>query len=429
MTDAPIENTDRALEDDAFLPGGSDPGLTPFAELSRLMVVGIDVGNDNAVSYVCQDAPNGPWAGSWTAISDTAYLVLGTGVTTDGRVALAAQTRDTPTVHYIDEAPQGPGGGQRWNMAIDLGLPPGVDGLVQLVMGRDADGRISIFGVDGSTGNVWWIFENPDKIVDQTEEITPPGASEPITVHVKVAEPPDQPFGDWIQLPGAAISRLTLANNADGRIVLIGTGQEETARSVYVTQMKGGTTLTPGQWTDWTRIDTPASGPALSQPTAMVDLEGMLNIFMVCNHNQVAQIRQVQPGSAHWSRWVRPGMVDTDLVAVTAAVDGDGHILLMAIDQNKGLHANMQVDAVFQQWSSWRKIGIAPGFGEMGMDYNSDGRLTYFQGDGTDDSLHILSQFTLDSTSWDASFTTLTPAQTQIFTYGVVRDLTPPGTG
>ena len=60
----------------------------------------------------------------------------------------------------------------------------------------------------------------------------------------------------------------------------------------------------------------------------------------------------------------------------------------------------------------------------MATDYNADGVLSFFTTNTKDDSLHMLTQADLDSTSWDAGFTLL--ATGGMFTYGVVRDLTPP---
>ena len=163
MSDA--VRTEIELEEGAFLPSG-EPVLTPFAEISRLMLLGIDANQGNKILWTAQTRPNGPWNTIYEPVNDNAYIVLGTGLTMDGRVAIAAVTNASPaTVHYNDEAPQAAGGAQRWNAPVDLGLPEGLEGLVQIAMQRDADGRIEIFGVDGVTGSVWWKYQNPDKIV------------------------------------------------------------------------------------------------------------------------------------------------------------------------------------------------------------------------------------------------------------------------
>jgi hypothetical protein len=423
MTEAP--RTEIELEEGAFLPG-PDRGMTPFAELSRLMVVAADMSSDKLV-WKAQSEPNGPWGDDWTPVSDTDYGVFAAGSTTDGRVAIAAQTRTAPkAVHYIDEQADNVGAIQNWNPPVDLGLPPQVEELTQLCMTRDADGRIAIFGVDGQSGTVWWIFQNPDKIVDKTEHVVPPGQKEPIIVHVQIAEPPDEAWSSWSPLSGAHIARITVANNADGRILVAGTGQDPSSTAVYVNQETDPLTLTPAQWSGWTRIDTPASGTSLgaTPPSAVLDPEGAVNIFMIGDFSEVVQLRQDPPGSSTWAEWVRPGMTGQVLVNVASAFDGHGHIVLAAIDENRGLHANYQIDALHQTWTGWQKIGVVPDFGRIVMDYNSDGRLTCFQGLSKTDGLAIISQVTPDSTSWSAGWTSL--ASSNIASFQVVRDLTPP---
>lgn len=421
MTDAP---TDAISSQDDNNPAVVDASPPPFFELSRLMVVAIDSDQDNKLVWKAQEEPNGIWGGAWTPINDNAYLLLGTGSTTDGRVAMVAQTRENQTVHYIDEAEQGPNGEQRWNAPVDLGLPDGNTPFVQLVMTRDADGRIEIFGVDGQAGKTWWIYQNPPKIVEKTEKIIPPGQTEPIEVHVMVPEPPDKPWSDWQSLPGVGAGRLSIGNNADGRIVLVATGQEPDGKLVYVTQQKVAKALAPDDWTEWTRIDTPVTGPAADQPSVALDSDGTVNIFMVCQYAQIAQLRQSTPGALSWGSWIRPGMTDKNLVNQTSAIDGDGHLILLAVDEDQGLQANFQESALFQVWTGWRKIGVTPGFGLLGTDYNADGRVSFFITNNKNNSLHMLTQSVLNSTSWDAGFSLL--ADQGLFTYGVVRDLTPP---
>ncbi|MGJ8570398.1 MAG: hypothetical protein ACSHXI_06835 [Hoeflea sp.] len=416
--------TEIDLHEDAILPA-NNPEITPFAELSRLMVIGIDSNQDNHLLWTAQTAPNGPWSGTWDTINTTPYIVLGTGCTLDGRVAMAAQTKSSPvTVHYIDEAADQPDNVERWNAPVDLGMPDGLAGFVQLEMTRDADGRIEIFGVDDSGGNVWWIYQNPPKIVDKTEQVTPPGAKEPITVHVKVAEPPDTPWSDWMPLPGQQISRLTVTNNADGRILVVTMGQQPEKRSVYVNQQKTGTALSATDWTGWVRIDNASSGGAGALPTAALDRQGAVNIFMIGSLSEVVQIRQQPPGGDAWTEWVRPGMTGSVLFNVTSAIDGDGHISLIAVGEQAQLFYKQQTSSLTQQWSGWEQVGKIEDFGAIAMDYNADGRLTYFQSWSKTNQLHIVSQFVPDSTSWSAGWTML--ADNGIFTYGIVRDLTPP---
>lgn len=402
-------------------------GLTPFAELSRLMMLGIASGN-NQIVWTAQAAPNGPWSGTLAPVTtDHAYILLGTGATVDGRVAMAALTAGSPAeVHYIDEAlEQDPGGAERWNAPVSLGIPSGVAGFEQIVMGRDPSGRIEVFGVDANAGTVWWCYQNPLQIVEKTEWVTPPGSDEPIEVTVQTYEPPATPWSSWIALSSDDdIARISLVNDASGRIMLLAIGRNPSITPVYVNAQTELQALTVGDWTGWTRIDDAASGTAHSIPCGVLDATGAVNIFMVGDQNEVVQLRQALPDQPGWSEWTRPGMTGTPLVNVTAGFDGEGLIMLVAIDENKGVWANLQTAVPTQRWNGWQKVATAPGFGLAAMDYNSDGRLSYFQADSGPDSVSLISQTALNSTTWSAGWTQI--AASGIFTYGIVRDLTPP---
>ena len=422
MTDA--QTIEINTDDDVFSPEPDTVTLTPFAELSRLMAIGLNVSDGNKLVWKAQTAPNMAWGPNWTPINNNAYGILGGGSTNDGRVAVVAQTEDCRAVHFITEDENNTGKDERWNPPVDLGMPDGLAGFVQLEMTRDAGGRVEIFGVDDSGGNVWWIYQNPPRIVEKTEQITPPGQTEPITVYVQVAEPPLKPWSKWMPLPGEHVSRITVANNADGRVILFATGQDPQARAVYRNEQRQPMTLQPDQWTGWKRMDDAASGTAGSQPVAVLDTQGAVNLFMIGNYAEVVQTYQASAGSEIWAPWSRPGMIGTSQVNAVAGIDGDGHISLLALDENLHLSANQQIDAERQQWNGWQRIAVAPDFGALELDYNADGRLTLFRGGGRSDSITILSQVRLDSTSWDAGWTTL--AESGISRYAVVRDLTPP---
>lgn len=422
MTEAP--RTEIDVGDDAIFPL-PDEDVTPFSEFSRLMVIGIDVGDNNRLVWKAQIAPNGPWGAEWNTVNDQSYDAMGGGSTTDGRVAIVAQTSDHGSVHYITEDESNIGQIQRWNPPVNLGMPDGLAGFVQLAMIRDAGGRVEIFGLDDSGGNVWWIYENPPRIVETTEQVVPPGETEPITVHVQVEEPPQTPWSRWQPLPGEHVSSITLANNADGRVILFALGQDPAARAVYRNEQRLPTTLEPTQWTGWTRMDDTASGSAGSVPVAVLDTQGAVNLFMIGQYAEPVQTFQDPPGSGNWAPWTRPGMLGAIQLDLAAGIDGDGHLSLMSVDENRHLSANQQTDAATQQWNGWQRINVAPDFGAVAVDYNSDGRLTFFRGGGRSNSVTLLSQISLDSTSWDAGWTTL--AGDGISRYAVVRDLTPPG--
>ena len=160
MTEAP--RTEIELEEDTALPG-AERSETPFAELSRLMVVGIDGDIGNTLAWRAQVSPNGPWSSDWTAVTDGSYATLGAGLTADGRVAIAAERQDHTAIDFIDEAGDGAGPVQSWNAPVSLGMPTGVSQIHQICLIGDAAGRISVFAL-ASTGDLWWIQQNPDTV-------------------------------------------------------------------------------------------------------------------------------------------------------------------------------------------------------------------------------------------------------------------------
>ena len=156
----------------------------------------------------------------------------------------------------------------------------------------------------------------------------------------------------------------------------------------------------------------------------VLDDTGAINIFMVSSDNEVTQLRQTVPDEEGWSEWTKPGMTDTTLINVTSGFDGDGLIMLVAVAQDGGIWANLQTHVAGQRWNGWQKIATASGFGLAAMDYNSDGRLSYFLGASQNNSVSVISQTALNSTTWGAGWSQI--ASSGIFTYGIVRDLTPP---
>jgi hypothetical protein len=175
----------------------------PFFELSQLMAVAVFAGG--ALKYRSQAHPNGPWSDDWAAIGTTKYGAMGAGITRDGRVAIAAQTT-SGAVEYIAEAKCEKGGGPKapkkggtvWGRPVDLGAPRG--SLTQIRLGRSGDGRVQIVALD-SNFSVWWIAQNPDRLVEKTIKVKPPGTKEEITITVQELAPPEKPWTDWVKLP------------------------------------------------------------------------------------------------------------------------------------------------------------------------------------------------------------------------------------
>ncbi|MEM7497422.1 MAG: hypothetical protein AAF371_05440 [Pseudomonadota bacterium] len=419
MADA--EMSERETEDPEALVRDPLAGEA-FFERSRLMVVAIDKADGGGLKWKAQVAPSGPWGNTWIPIGDGSYVSLAGGATCDGRVALAALPSDGGGLRFIVEATEKARDAKRWDAPVDLDLPPGVTGFSDIAMIRDAGGRIEIFAVDAEAGRIWWIFENPPRVVEKTEEVIPPGQTKPITVHVHVPAPPLTPWSDW-QSFGEPVSHISVTSLADDRIALFANGYGAAAGAVYRSQQTKAVATEPSDWAPFVNMDDAASGPAASAPVAALDREGALNLFVIGADGQVIQRRQTPPGSETWGPWIRPGMAAARMTMLAAGIGGTGAVTLIAADAEGTLYANQQINARHQQWSDWGAIATASGLAGIGTDYTADGGLVVFAAGA---GIRALNQAVPEATSWEAAFTTLSDSFDNLV---VVRDLIPPDPG
>jgi hypothetical protein len=396
-----------------------------FFENSRLMAIAINATNHNLI-YRAQSKPNGPWVTDWAWINNTnQYDVMVAGLARDGRVVALAQVSTTPTVHFYIEAPEDLSSSPAWQAPVNLGLPAGVPGFSQLVTCRGSDGRVNVFGLAKDTGYVWWIFENPDRLIQETKWVTPPGQKEPIEVTVDVEAPPLTPWSNWQQLAPRQLQVMTAANNGDGTIALAGTAFDNATQHIFYTRQKTVDAKVPADWIAW--LDMTQGRLDANSPALRLDPFGSLNVFAIGAESDVVQTHQVPANSDNFPPWANPFMVGGTILEIATGIDGDGHIVAVAQDDQKVIHANTMLDAATQQWSGWQPIATVAYAGPMTLDYNADGRLTLFVREGTGPQrLLCKSQVAFNSSSWEATWTLL--SKSALSRYGIVRDLTPPAT-
>jgi hypothetical protein len=394
-----------------------------FFENSRLMAIAINATNHNLI-YRAQSKPNGPWVTDWAWINNTyQYDAMVAGLARDGRVVVLGQVSATPTVHFYIEALDDVGSSPAWDAPVNLGLPSGVPGFSQLVTCRGNDGRVHVFGIAKDTGNVWWIYENPDRIIQETKKVTPPGQKEPIEVTVNVEAPPLTPWSNWQGLAARQLQVMTAANNGDGTIALAGTAFDNATQHIFYTRQKTVDARQPSDWISW--LDMTQSRLDASSPALRLDQVGSLNVFGIGAGSDVVQTHQVPASSDSFLPWANPFMVGATILEIATGIDGDGHIVAVAQDDQKAIHANTMLDAATQQWSGWQQIATVAYAGPMTLDYNADGRLTLFMREGTGPQrLLCKSQIAFNSSSWEATWTVL--SKSALSRYGIVRDLTPP---
>ncbi|TIX22170.1 hypothetical protein [Mesorhizobium sp.] len=396
------------------------PAGTSFFELSRLMVVAIDSAAGRLIQKA-QTSPNGPWPAAWSIIAPGAWVIMTAGLTKDGRVAVVAQPSGTTNLSFITEDPNQIGPVDKWSAPVSIGAPPGAFSYQKLSMANDADGRIEIFLTDNQ-GRIWWIYQNPDQIVQVQKTITPPGSTTPIVVTVDVLAPPAKPWSDWIQLTGQLVT-VTAIRQGDGRIALFGINSN---LHLYRCQQATAQALKVADWTGWVQIDTTQTGGFIEMAPVIGPL-GATNLFALTQNGQVLHTRQMPAGSDTWTQWATPGYTRASNLTLAAGIQGDGDIVLAASDQQHFLQFNAQWDAYTQNWSGWRDFNKSLYPARLTLNYNADGRLALFMlmlmPDGTN-GLWTLNQMGIDSSEWEYAWTSLTDNNLKQIV--VVRDLTPP---
>ncbi|WP_322417150.1 hypothetical protein [Mesorhizobium huakuii] len=396
------------------------PAGTPFFELSRLMVVGIDSAAGRLIQKA-QDAPNGSWPSAWSIIAPGAWVIMTAGLTKDGRVAVVAQPSGTTNLSFITEDANQIGPVDKWNPPVGIGAPPGAASYQKLTMANDADGRIEIFLTDNQ-GRIWWIYQNPDQIVQVQKTITPPGSSTPIVVTVDELVPPAKPWSDWQQLTGQLVA-VTAIRQADGRIALFGINS---GLHLYRCQQAKPQALKVADWTGWVQIDTTQTG-GFTEMAPVIGPLGATNLFALTQNGQVLHTRQQPAGSDTWTQWATTGYSRVPKYTLAAGIQGDGDIVLVSSDQQRVHEFNAQWDAYTQNWSGWRDFGASIYATRLTLNYNADGRLALFSlmimPDGTN-GLWTINQMGIDSSEWEYAWTNLTNDNLKQIV--VVRDLTPP---
>ncbi|CDX56129.1 conserved hypothetical protein [Mesorhizobium plurifarium] len=427
-SEAPSAKAARQAKNSAGTGRPRRPGVPPvyqhmptgasFFELSRLMVIGIDSAAGRLIQ-TAQMSPNGPWALDWSPIAPGSFVIMTAGLTKDGRVAIVAQQSGSPNLSFITEDANQVGSVEKWNPPVSIGAPPGATSYQKLSMARDADGRIEVFLTDNQ-GRIWWIYQNPDVIVQKQVTITPPGTSTPITVTVDELAPPAKPWSDWIQLTGQLVA-ITAIRQADGRIALFGINS---ALHLYRCQQAAAQARTVADWTPWVQID---AGYPFTEMAPVVGPLGATNLFAMTQQGQVLHTKQQPAGSDNWTVWATPGYSRVPKNTLGAGIQGDGDIMLVASDQQHVHSFNAQYDAATQNWSGWRDFNFSTAPARLSLDYNADGRLALFSllqlNNGTN-GLWTLNQRAIDSSEWEVGWTTL--AVSNLKQIAVVRDLTPP---
>ena len=376
-----------------------------FFELSRLMVVAIMASSSQLV-YRAQTKPNGPWEANWTPIDTTqTYGVMASGTTGDGRVAVVAQPSNPTALFYIDEKANS--AVQAWNAPVNLGKPAGINAFANLAMALDADARLEVFGTD-TNGGIWWKYQNPDRIVQKTITVTPPGTTTPITVTVDETAPPLTPWSDWMQLPGELV-QLSALRNADGRIILFGLSS---AIQPLSERAEGGTSAAA---IGLVRLGADGRQPhrPVSDHGAGAGFHRRRELFWHQQRRLRLACAPIAALHVHLDRLDNCRIIWGGVQALAAGTDGDDNLVLVATDNSKLHNINSQLDVQMQRWIGWNPFLMSDYPTQIALDYNSNGRLTLFSHwllpPGQFGGLWCVAQMAYNSTEWEMAWTQLAP--------------------
>jgi hypothetical protein len=337
----------------------------PFAQSNqdgRLEVFAVGKGG---IFNISQEFPNAGWRTDWRSkdrpsatVGITAHVV---GRNADGRLEIFGVGEDGALWQKWQVAPN-----DGWSDWTALGTPAGGISLtVQVIVGRNQDGRQEVFAV-GSDGNVWQIWQTA----------------------------PNGGWSSWTTLgkPAKGIrrsDRITVGSNADGRQQLFVMGGDDALWHIWQVAPNVG-------WSGWESLGKPRD-PGFSQPPKDRDLsdplvqknaDGHLEVFApgngaFCNRWQEA------PNSDAWRRegWNEKPKPQpaVELTWLEAALNTGGrlanHLEVLALGDDGALWHAWQIDTP-PHWSPWHSLASPPArireADHLTIGANQDGRLEAF---------------------------------------------------
>jgi hypothetical protein len=208
----------------------------------------------------------------------------------------------------------------------------------------------------------------------------------------------------WTSLGGGVKVDTTpaVARNSDGRlqVFVVGTNNQ----LYYKTQTSPGS----GTWSSsWTSLG--GGLRAGSDPIAIANYDGKLQVFVVGTDNAAYYKTQTSPNSATWSSsWTYiSGVVKAD-TSPAVARNADGRLQVFIVGANNQLQYRVQTSPNSNTWSSsWISLsGTLRGGTDPAVIANSDGRLQVFVV-GTNNAVYYKAQSSPGSSTWSSSWASL----------------------
>ncbi len=217
--------------------------------------------------------------------------------------------------------------------ACDYSPPKGVALMGAVGGGRNADGRLEVFGLGLDTA-LWHIWQTK----------------------------PNNGWSGWASLSGRITSDPAIANNADGRLEAFARGKDSGLWHIWQTKPNNG-------WSNWASL----GGVITSDPAVNCNADGRLEVFARGLDNGLWHIWQTKPNNG-WSGWTSLGGVITSDPVIGR--NADGRLEVFARGTDNALWHIWQT-APNNGWSGWASLsGIITSAPAVGC--NADGRLEVF---------------------------------------------------
>ncbi|WP_420004420.1 hypothetical protein [Arenibacterium sp. LLYu02] len=394
------------------LAGG--PGVQPSD--TRIFFSGITA--DGGLDYIDQSDENGAFNSAATRLSALPFQPqhLNLSLTQDGYLGILAidAARGTPTFIHENREASAP---TRFSAPLDLGLPSGVSTCLDTALVNGVTGRLSVFLTSAASDNaIWWRYQNPNTITEETLTVVPPGTETPVEITVPVQQPPEQLWGDWQQLPGA-LCQITTTQNGDNRIVLAGINA---AGSAYLTLQSSERPLLPEGWLAWQDISGGLSG--FEQLLCATDGAALVHIFARIGTSIYMRV-QTGVGSNSFSDWVLFAAFPDAVGDMAVALSSVGGLYLVAqVGSGPGfaVYAKYQLGCGGADWSTPQVIAQLTGDSTLALQANANTALSLFALDKATGVASTLTQHSL--AHWNIAWTTLTGSYATIAT---AQDVTP----
>lgn len=384
----------------------------------RIFVAAVD--NNAQLVYSDQTSENGRFSGTFTQLTDRSYDAenLQASTTMDGFVSVLAQDAKNKHLTYITENRSKSGGG-RFADPIDLGLPANVDAFQEVQVINGVNGLANVFGVSsGKTPETWWKFRNPHTVKTETESVIPPGMKDPVEITVEKLAPPSQPWSDWAQIPGA-MQTICAANNADGRIILVGLDADQLP---HLNFQSADDLTAPETWSGWSSI-LGIFGP-VQEVLMAIGNRSLVHIFARQGGNIYMKV-QTEVSQNSFTDWVLFASFETPVHQFAVTSYATGLLYMVAQigergDSSNSIYGSHQLHAGSNAWSTPAVITRAPASPKLILQTNADTKLSLFALDSSAQSLRYTDQLVEDF--WQASWDTLGG---NIFNFAVTQDVTP----